>query len=771
MKEQQPEPQKFDPRQYLAIYIFRWKIIVLCALYCMLAGVIFIEVAPRKYLTNCIVQIWRDPTLRVSQYGGGWRPLSTHAWTLTTSRELEDMTIGALKDKVLRDGRTWRERMGGIQNMKVKVEAAQIPGQEGMLKLGIKNADNEYASAYLNILWTNFVDSIRKNKQETFDDTFGALEDEIKLLEDGIENAENDLVDYARLNQLDLTAAKGSLESRYLMALLSHQNQLDTELMLLEAQFPVLKDEDPTVILDAGSLTREAGGITPVEGSDRAEIDSNRSGDNVLTGWGSAGRTAGDNPEVREWQNKKVRLTELEMREKELKAKFNPDHPELREVQKAMSELRNDIKLSSQVAFGRLMDRRKALRIAKNALEVPVRTWKNTYGLANQKQAAYRRKTLAVERQERTYRDLYSRLYDLKIGEEMKSEHVRMVESVRTEEKPVWPDARAILLASLVLALGSGFGLATLAHIFDNRMQTVSDVETVLGVPFLGGIPHWARRGGDSVVRPIVLEEHASGAIEAYRVLRTGVMDALEKIGRKPVLITSAESREGKTLTALNLAVMIAKVGKKVLLVDLDLRRPRIHKSFGVERTPGMTEVLNGKCAFDAAVVQTSVENLWLLPGGETCDAAAELLQSADMPALFSDAMKKYDYIIIDTSPVLRTADASILATPDFCSVVLVASVNRTPKPLVRYALDMLGKAHVLGVVMNNIELNKISSLYYSYQYPNYAYYAYAYAYGYDYDYFYAEGRRQKKRPGRRHLMETLRSAGRQIRRTFLPME
>ena len=290
-----------------------------------------------------------------------------------------------------------------------------------------------------------------------------------------------------------------------------------------------------------------------------------------------------------------------------------------------------------------------------------------------------------------------------------------------------------------------------------------------MGIPFLGGVPYWAHSGLEKSIRPIVTEEHSTGAIEAYRALRTSVLTALDKLNEKIVIVTSADSGEGKTLTVLNLAIMTAQMGKKVLLVDMDLRRGRLHKSLGLEREAGLTDVLRKEKKLGEVIEPTKIDNLSFVSSGGSVDDTAELLQASDLVGIFAEARDEYDYIFIDTSPILRVTDTVIVATQGLGSVVYVAHVSQTPKSLIKYSLDMLKDIRVLGIVMNNIELHKFGSLYYTYQYPNYAYYSNAYAYGYD-SYYYddKEGVRKPRKhrsawSSRRHAVEKW------FRRTFLP--
>jgi receptor protein-tyrosine kinase len=298
-------------------------------------------------------------------------------------------------------------------------------------------------------------------------------------------------------------------------------------------------------------------------------------------------------------------------------------------------------------------------------------------------------------------------------------------------------------------------------------------VENELGFPFLGGIPYWADSGLDSSIRPIVIEEDSIGAVEAYRALRTLVVTALNKNNEKILLITSADSKEGKSLTSLNLAIMLTQMEKKVLLIDMDMRRGRLHKSLGLEKEPGVSNVMKDNIPMKQVIVPTRFKGLHFMPTGTTVENSAELFQTSDVKALLESIRNEYDYIVIDTSPVLRVTDTVILSTLGVGAFLFVARVNRTPKPMIKYAITLLKDAHILGVIMNSIELHKISSIYYAYQYPNYAYYSNAYRYGYDYrDSGDGVGDGKRQRWKRRVSWDRKwREMAKWMRRTFLPME
>jgi tyrosine-protein kinase Etk/Wzc len=460
-----------------------------------------------------------------------------------------------------------------------------------------------------------------------------------------------------------------------------------------------------------------------------------------------------------------VRLLRLEEEQQELLKVLKDDHPRLRAVRDEIRSIQDQLNAMAEVELRNLQDRHRALSIQLGAIETAEYKWQAKNLMASQRQAEYARMQAVVERLAGHYDTLYSRLHDMRVSEELKAEHF-VPEDITTPEDPVWPDPFKILMVAIAGGLGLGFGLAFLLQMVDNKVQTIKDVENTLGIPFLGGIPYWAHSGLESAIRPIVTEEHSTGAIEAYRALRTSVLAELNKKHEKVLMITSADSREGKTLTALNLSIMVAQMGKRVLLIDMDLRRGRLHRSLGLEREPGVTDVLREGGSLKDVIQPARIENLYFAPSGSGIDDSAELLQTIDIAKFFFNVLDDFDYIFVDTSPVLRVTDTVILTSQGIGQVLYVARVNFTPKPMIRYSLDMLKDANILGLVMNSIEMHKISSLYYAYQYPNYAYYSNAYTYGYNY-YYYDEnggsGRRHRRGGALWHRV------GQKIRKMLLP--
>lgn len=761
------QQQTIDFRVYIGIIFFRWQIIVLCFLYCLLGGVLYLQVVPKKYRTTCKIDVFSDRMLTVSDQEAHWTSLSRHI-NMLENKDIRDETVRRLSNE-------WGEKVGSRRKMFLDVAVAYDARSPVTLKLSVTSENRSYGAAFLSTVVDIHKTRWRELQRMSQDEALKMLREELANLTVRINEAEDEQLEYQRLHDLARIEARGSAESQYLSFLVARRSALNTELMLLEAQYPKLKDSNAAVISDVHKLTRETTALSPATFEDDAF--QTRAGKNAMfsdtlsddAGADKNGKAASD--EGHGWQDLRVRLVYLEKEEKELGANVEPSHPRLQAIRKEIKSVKDQLEIAKEIEFRGMQDRHKALVITRDALEAAEYKWQAKHLMVSKRQAELRRIASKVGRFENNYQTLYSRLHDLRVSEEINAERFYVSEPVETDPNPVWPDPMKVLLVSLALGLGSGFGVALGAQVLDNKVQSIKDVESTLGIGFLGGVPYWVRSGLDSVVRPIVTEEHSTGAIEAYRVLRTSIIAALNKINEKIVFVTSADSREGKTLTTLNTAIVTAQMNKKVLLVDLDLRRGRLHRSLDVPREPGISDAIKNGWPLREVIRETRIENLDLVPAGATIENASELLQSCDLGGMFVDVQDEYDYIFIDTSPVLRVTDTVIAATQGFGVVVYVARVNRTPKPMIRYSLDMLKDARILGLIMNSIEMHKISSLYYTYQYPNYAYYSNAYAYGYDHYYSDEPGARKRRR--KRHVsMDTrARNVAEWFRRTFLPLE
>ncbi|KRE75566.1 CpsD/CapB family tyrosine-protein kinase [Paenibacillus sp. Soil750] len=215
----------------------------------------------------------------------------------------------------------------------------------------------------------------------------------------------------------------------------------------------------------------------------------------------------------------------------------------------------------------------------------------------------------------------------------------------------------------------------------------------------------------------LITELHPKSHVsESYRTLRTNIQfSSIDRI-MKTILVTSAQPGEGKSTTAANLSVAYAQEGKKVLIVDADLRKPTIHHYFGVSNRYGLTSAIVNRTQFDEFISETSIENLSLITSGPIPPNPSELLMSQKMTAFLEEMTARFDVIIIDSPPTLAVADAQILATK--CDgVVMVISDGKVKRDMARKAIHNLERvqAKILGVVLNNKRHRKSDAAYYYY--------------------------------------------------------
>jgi len=220
-----------------------------------------------------------------------------------------------------------------------------------------------------------------------------------------------------------------------------------------------------------------------------------------------------------------------------------------------------------------------------------------------------------------------------------------------------------------------------------------------------------AEKKGEALGEEVELASHnrpRSDVAESYRALRTSILLSASGAPPKVILVTSALPQEGKTTTSINTAIVLAQNGAKVLLVDADMRRPSVHRVFGVNSKVGLSTLLAGSTSFEESTLTSSdVPNLTLLPAGPQPPQPAELLHSESMKRSLTQWREQYDHIVIDSPPALSVTD-SVLLSVQADTVVLVIRAASTRKAALRRACDLLGQvnAQVMGFVMNGVDVN-----------------------------------------------------------------
>ena len=340
------------------------------------------------------------------------------------------------------------------------------------------------------------------------------------------------------------------------------------------------------------------------------------------------------------------------------------------------------------------------------------------------------------QREQGNYDVLNQKLQETQLAAQTQRNNVSVVDPARPNYDPVSPLRNQNALIGALFGALVGIGLAFLRQQIDETLRSPIEVQTYLRVPYLGMIPRLPDLHDEAQLALYTFENPNSAAAEAMRAIRTMLELNPPPSGLRRLLVTSAMQSEGKTSTVVRLGVAFANLGKRVVMIDGDLRRPRLHKIFNVDRAPGLSELLSD-ATIDEVVNATGVPNLFFISTGTVVNHATEPLASTAMNSLLEELDRRYDLVLIDSPPAALLSDAAILSKR-VDGVVMLVREGIVSRFLVRDALRGLNKvgANVIGVVMNAVDLHRRGA--------NYYYRHYSYGYGQRYSRYYSDSEPNK---------------------------
>jgi capsular exopolysaccharide synthesis family protein len=298
-----------------------------------------------------------------------------------------------------------------------------------------------------------------------------------------------------------------------------------------------------------------------------------------------------------------------------------------------------------------------------------------------------------------------------------------VVEKAEKPASPVKPRKSLNILLGLIVGLFGGVGLAFFIDYLDNTIKSPDEVESRLGVPLLGIVPLLETK--EESIEEMILKEPQSVYAESYKTLRTAILLSSASKPPQNIHITSMGPDEGKTVTSVNLATTIARSGYSVLLVDSDLRRPRIHSIFRLNNLSGLSTYLAGSTTEIETVFKKPMTNLSVIPSGPIPPNPSELLGSQRMYELMRVLNEQFDVIVWDSPPLMTVTDSLILSKI-LDGTVLVIKAGKTTYEMVDRGLKVLKgrresdmESHLLGIVLNGFDLKKNDQYYYQYYSDN----------------------------------------------------
>ena len=416
------------------------------------------------------------------------------------------------------------------------------------------------------------------------------------------------------------------------------------------------------------------------------------------------------NPSV---QGAKATLAELQRQKALLAERYGDKHPEMVTVLASIQDAARQLDIELTKAVEAIRHDFESSVLEERTLAQALSDQQTVAADLDRKGVAY----TVLEREAQSNRQLYETLLqrekEMQVLANSRGNNVRLIERAVAPSAPFAPDIGRSLMLGTLAGLLVAFGLVFALDSFDDTIKTAEDITRKLGLPCLGLVPD-VRPGSD---RPVVSPTVSGDFGESIRSLRTSVAFSSDAAGSAVVLVTSAQPLEGKTTTACNLAMAMAYGGARVLLVDADLRRPSVHKGFGLENRVGLSDVLSGAAPLASAAYRLSEpDNLWVMPAGAPPHNPSELLGSKRMETLIEQMRSgPFEWVIIDTPPVLAVTDASILAR-QATGVAFVLGSGMTRRRLAERAIETLaiGGPRILGAVLNRVDASREAYSYYS---------------------------------------------------------
>ena len=458
-------------------------------------------------------------------------------------------------------------------------------------------------------------------------------------------------------------------------------------------------------------------------------------------------------------QNLKTEYTRMKNEYKEKSEIYKSDYPVMVTLRAKLTSMRNELENEIAKAIDEAERTYRSSLKEETSLKDLLEAHKADVIRMNSNAIFYNSLKIEVDNKRRLLNSLIERqnetLVSARLGG-LKTSNTSIIDKAEVPKSPVSPNKKLILILALFVGIFGGVGLSFFLEYLDNSVKGPEEVKKLTGLPSLGIIPYLPPNGMKKKnrygyyskykysysekkensrreealpdIKEIELVNHLYPKFfisEDYRTVRTSILLSHAESPPKTIAFSSALPQEGKTVTAINTAVAFSQLKEKVLLVDSDLRKPRLHRIFEVKNAGGLSGYLTGKVSIEDAIKKTNVKNVWLIPSGPIPPDPAELVNSGKMKELMEEAKKKFDVVLFDTPPILAVVDAVIISSFTDSIVFIIHAGKTAQKPFLQAVEEMKkAKAKIIGVLFNEAKIKGAG--YYS---PYYRYSRYRYRY------------------------------------------
>lgn len=403
---------------------------------------------------------------------------------------------------------------------------------------------------------------------------------------------------------------------------------------------------------------------------------------------------------------------ELKREEAELSARYFDRHPKMVKIRAEIQDVENGLRNEIEKVVQNLRGELAVSRSRERSLQQSLRELESRAVKQNQASVGLRQLEREAEANRSIYENFLSRFKETTAQEDIQDADVRVISRAEIPGGPSSPRRQLILAGAVILGFIVGSGLVILLELMNNGFRSPADVEGALGLVTLGSVP--MLRGGGRKRRDVldyVVNKPVSALAESFRSLRTSLL--LSNVDNPPqvVLVTSSIPGEGKSTTSLLLARTSVALGRKVVIVDCDLRRSTIHDTIGISNDASVVDVLAGRMTLEEAIYTDEISGLDIMPAKPTAASSIDLLSSEHFQQLVETLRDRYDMVILDSAPILAVSDALVVGNLAD-AVLYIVKWDDTPKAAVSNGIQSMLDANlkIAGVVLNQIDMKKSSS-------------------------------------------------------------
>lgn len=668
-------------QRYRNLLARRWWVLVVCLLVALGVQVLLLKRAPAVFTS--VGQMIVNVKLNIQQNSLYTEELGNFLGTQQALMQSEQVVSRART-------RADNQFPGGISRA-VRLDVAVLP-KTTIFVLRATGGNPEYAKAYLQACMEEFQNLKKGMAERASDTTIAGLTDQMLRLDPEMRKVDDQIAAFLSTNNITLMEqANGTA---------SYLSQLYQRLAEARSQYDMFQsmDLDQNLLLeqDRAPATASAGMFSALRTDNGLLANSALGGQSTLFAPSSIGM---------EYLSIKQQILLLKAEMERYGEYLKPMHPKMVELTEQMDRLNQLLVIYKDQSVEQLEAKKSALALQIKNLENETRRLGAENIELGRKNAEYTRLKAKGQRLQSLYDQLLATLQTLDVNKDIGPETVTIYQPA-SDAFPLDPMQGKKLLVAGLVGLCLGLGILLLLDRLDDRMSSFTELEELFDENVLGQIPR-EKASDKSGALPLLLHDDPRHSfVEAYRNLRSSLLYT-SKTGTRPhiLLITSSVPNEGKSVTAANLAITLATGGARVLLMDADLRKGRLHTRFDFPSGgAGLSECLTQGMDWHKAVLETKVPRLHLLPRGTVMHNSGEYFIGPIMEKILKETIKDYDYVLIDTVPVMAADDVTSLA-PRVDGVVFVVRAEFTSARVARASLDMLAqrKARIYGLVFNSV--------------------------------------------------------------------